>query len=334
MTLADVSPAEAAAARWRIAGATARGASHIRRGAPNQDAIRWAEADGAVAVALADGHGGAAHERSEIGSAIAVEVAVDLGLAAAGAGADGRLVERILSEWRSRVRAHAAGDPPAVADEPALLSLYGSTLILAVGTAEALTVLQIGDGDLLVGRTGGAIERPLPDDEGLVGEQTYSLCLPNAAEAARMAVLDASDVDFVMLATDGLSKSFADDADFLKLAAAWRDHARRDGVDELSATLPQWLSNASERGSGDDISLGLILPPAAAGPARVPAGRITRPAATVSAQAPAAPRAGRLAGMPPAAVLSLILLLAITTLAGLVILLDLPLPFGLGPDRT
>jgi hypothetical protein len=67
--------------------------------------------------------------------------------------------------------------------------------------------------------------RPLPDDVDLVGEQTYSLCLPNAEAAVRARFLPRSeaDTDFLMLSTDGLAKSFRDDADFLRLAASWHE---------------------------------------------------------------------------------------------------------------
>src|SRR5438552_3532580 len=56
--------------RWRVAGATCRGSSHVRSGLPNQDAIEyWASPDGNTAVmAVADGHGTALCFRSEAGS--------------------------------------------------------------------------------------------------------------------------------------------------------------------------------------------------------------------------------------------------------------------------
>jgi serine/threonine protein phosphatase PrpC len=60
---------------WRVAGRSVRGASHQRRGAPNQDAIIWApDHGGTVILAVADGHGSRASYRSGTGSALAVQV--------------------------------------------------------------------------------------------------------------------------------------------------------------------------------------------------------------------------------------------------------------------
>ena len=65
------------AARWAVAGASVRGALHVRDGLPNQDALlTWVSDDPAAPVAIvtvADGHGGARHFRSAIGARLAVE---------------------------------------------------------------------------------------------------------------------------------------------------------------------------------------------------------------------------------------------------------------------
>src|SRR5450755_2660170 len=67
--------------RWAVTGATIRGASHLRTGLPNQDALQYWLADGTAAAAIlavSDGHGSAPHFRSQIGSALAVHTAVDV----------------------------------------------------------------------------------------------------------------------------------------------------------------------------------------------------------------------------------------------------------------
>src|SRR5436190_794120 len=64
---------------WRILGQTVIGASHVRTGKPNQDALlsRQAQADKSgtpLFIAIADGHGGDKYFRSDIGAKTAVEV--------------------------------------------------------------------------------------------------------------------------------------------------------------------------------------------------------------------------------------------------------------------
>ncbi len=258
------------ASPWSVGGASVPGAAHLRRGAPNQDAIAHGPASGAgdhAILALSDGHGSAAHPRSDIGARLAVEAALavlETALREAGAALPDPLGvgAAVIDLWRERVRAHLAANPrlpeEARADDP--LQLYGATLVAAAATPRGVLVLQLGDGDLLVRFTDGAIVRPLPDDLELVGDQTYSLCLPDARERLRGAVVtDVDAIDLLMLSTDGLSKSFAHEADFVRLAGTWSGTLEAMGLDAVVEALPEWLSAASERGSGDDITLGFLL---------------------------------------------------------------------------
>src|SRR6185369_5048247 len=67
---------------FRIGGATTRGALHVKKDLPNQDAIAWCatkEGDLPVLLAVSDGHGGAAYFRSDVGSRSAVDVALAVG---------------------------------------------------------------------------------------------------------------------------------------------------------------------------------------------------------------------------------------------------------------
>lgn len=298
---------------WSIAGHSVIGASHVRHDLPNQDAIVWSgDPVGAAVLAVSDGHGSSRHFRSKDGSRIAVDVAVEvlsqeaawIGTPAASRQPDA-LVAGIIAAWRARVLDHAARNPMpegSSGDEEEILLAYGATLIAAAVSASETVVLQLGDGDLLLGRSDGTILRPLPDDEGLVGEQTYSLCLPDAPERTRVRALPhaAPEIDFIMLSTDGLSKSFADPRAFVNLAGSWRKAIREQGLSSVVNGLDEWLSSTSREGSGDDITVGFMVragappqtatvaPPAAAGRPDVGA---DVPRAHASATAPS-PHAG------------------------------------------
>lgn len=253
---------------WLIGGASVRGAAHARSGRPNQDALAWVPRTGAgsrVVGAVSDGHGAALHFRSEIGAALAVDVAAEL-LAwhlddQAGDEGEGRLADEILRLWRARVDAHWAAHPEAGHEaglrrgSPYLP--YGATLLVLGATDEQLVMLQIGDGDLLTGSPDG-IERPLRADAGLVGEQTYSLCLDDAQRRFRLASLwraeDRPLPDFALLASDGVSKSFRDDLAFDAATRELRRLALQDW-DRVLVALPAWLDDISEHGSGDDSTV-------------------------------------------------------------------------------
>ncbi len=250
--------------RWRVGGASVRGPSHVRSGAPNQDAWLCLDEDGArpIVASVSDGHGAAPHFRSHTGAAIAVRAAaavLDTQLNDAD-GAD--LASAILNRWRADVRADMAASPfsdaeQAFVGEPALAP-YGATLIAAGVNAGVLALLQIGDGDLLLGYGDSQIERALPLGPALVGEQTFSLCQDDALAWFHSAVLwrDAERPwpDFIFMATDGVSKSFQDDSAFRAEVARLRASAFADWGRFL-AEAPDWLSTVSSRGSGDDATL-------------------------------------------------------------------------------
>jgi serine/threonine protein phosphatase PrpC len=258
---------------WRIGGASVRGAAHVRSGRANQDALLWTPAGGLggrVVGAVSDGHGAALHFRSDVGAALAAGAATELLSWHLDEGADeGELAGEILRLWRARVDDHRIAHPHPATEIGSPYTPYGATLVAFGATREQLILLQIGDGDLLIGFADGRIERPLRADEDLVGEQTYSLCLDDAERRFRLASLWRSHgqalPDFAFLATDGISKSFRDDAAFMAAVTELRRLAFADWARTLGA-LPAWLDDLSEHGSGDDSTACLAIRPAPDGP--------------------------------------------------------------------
>jgi hypothetical protein len=225
---------------WVLAAASVRGPVHVRKEMPNQDA--WAAGAGsdgiALAAAVADGHGARIHARSDVGARLATGAALAC-LAAPGSAAD--LPSRIAATWRELVLAHRAENPMDemddwTEDEAELTLAYGTTLIAAQLRDNALLALQIGDGNLLVGLPDGTIRAPLPDDEGIEGEATHSMCEPQAAARFRLAQLGAP-------------------ADLADVARHFRSQAQAGRIDQIAASLPDWLANVAARGAGDDATL-------------------------------------------------------------------------------
>ncbi|HYE47826.1 MAG TPA: protein phosphatase 2C domain-containing protein [Caulobacter sp.] len=261
------------ASTWTIGGASVRGAAHVRAGKANEDAIAWHPAAGCgakVVGAVSDGHGARAHFRSQTGSRLAVEQAVarlvrhidepeadEVGAALAG---------DILRAWRRAVDADVSARPYS-GDETGLLTgprlgPYGATLLTFAAEQDVMTILQIGDGDLMLGYPDGRIACALRSDAGLVGEETYSLCQEDAETRFRVTTLWRTDEadwpDFALLSTDGVAKSYRDDAAFADAAARLREFAREDWPGLLN-NLPAWLEELSGQGSGDDATLCIAL---------------------------------------------------------------------------
>lgn len=278
---------------WSAASGSVRGASHLRSGAPNQDACSfWVDELGASAVlAVSDGHGSLKHFRSQIGAALAVSVAVSLIRQSLeqgrGSGEDTAkdltevLPRRLVKAWRLSVAGHLEANPfrpdelealeskegrptrEQVENEPVLA--YGATLLVAVSLGDFIVFLQLGDGDILVVDEERHTTRPLPGDERLIGNQTTSLCQPEAWKEFRVGSLrlgaDSPPPALVLLSTDGYANSFRTEADFLLIGGDYLDMIRELGLEKVDAELAAILAEASAQGSGDDITLGIMVGP-------------------------------------------------------------------------
>lgn len=270
---------------WRVMAATALGASHARTGAPNQDAHQSAVIDTptgpVVVLAVADGHGGRRYVRSDHGATLATALAVQVCTELLGRpGSDPASVSRalpaqLLPRWRDGVSAHLDAHPFTAMEhqragrdlDEAPLPAYGATLVVALIAPDGVHLVQIGDGDALVYMAGGVL-RPVRDDPRLVGNQTTSLCLPDALSDFRHGfVAAAHQPSLVLVSTDGYGNSFAAD-DWAP--AVLTDVARlvdRDGWAAVEAALPEWVAESARVG-GDDVTVLIGMPPgpAAGGP--------------------------------------------------------------------
>jgi len=263
-------------AAWRVMGRSVCGASHRRRGRPNQDAIEWSCTPGGVAIAVADGHGASACFRSADGAAFAVRAANQLLAEFVERPRDipaaEWIPEELVTRWRELVTAHTAAHPIASngagPSDPWLP--YGTTILAVLATDTHLVYLQLGDGDILIVSKTGDVVRPWPKDPRLLGVETTSLCRAEAAADTRVFVQPIGDSApaLIILSTDGYCNSFRDDEGFVAIGRDLLQMIREDGLDKVEGKLEHWLNEATEFGSGDDITLGLLCRSAAMGGAR------------------------------------------------------------------
>jgi serine/threonine protein phosphatase PrpC len=265
---------------WQVVGQSVRGAAHERNGLPNQDAIRWLPSAGrgsSVVLAVADGHGSARYPRSHTGANIAVDVATGLivEFLNSQAGADNlSLIKDTTEEWlpRTLVRNWTAAvaenlkAEPLSPDETTSVGqadesvAYGATLLAAAVTERFAIYLQLGDGDILTVSDRGIVTRPLSRDDRLFGNETTSLCAPEAWRDFRVNFqpLTQSRPALILLSTDGYPNSFRDEAGFFKVGSDILNLIREDGLASVNDNLAGWLSDSTRAGSGDDVTLGII----------------------------------------------------------------------------
>ena len=239
------------------------GARHLRAGKPCQDDVGATTAGSFVALAVADGHGTSVF--AEVGAALAIrgvlpaliQFAAELGpratdLASVQAWADHPLRVQLVRDWVDRVRTHA--------DDPATdLSAFGSTLVFVLATPDFVLFGQLGDGDVLVVDPDGSVTSPLPADPAVFGDETTSLCQPEAWMALRVRVIPPpSPGTLVLIATDGYSKSYPNDEEFRRIGPDYAALLTDGGLPMLAPHLRDFLEEVTTRGSGDDIALGLL----------------------------------------------------------------------------
>jgi Protein phosphatase 2C len=248
----------AANSRWGVVGASVRGARHIRAGTPNQDAwVHDTAGTQTTLICIADGHGGSEHFRSDVGAALAVEA----GMSVLRAAIDDDVPKRVVEAWRKAVDEHLATAPYQGGESPRDARLpYGCTF-LGIGAGEdGIRFWQLGDGDILCIDGDGNTTRLLAADPRLMGNQTTSLCMEDAASEFRVGSAPANDGDpaMIVISTDGYSNSFETEADFLQIGRDYLEMLRASGADAVGKELPAILEDTSRNGSGDDITLALL----------------------------------------------------------------------------
>lgn len=262
----------------RIIGESIQGYTHIQRNLECQDRKLSRELeDGSLVLSVADGHGSRSCPYSGTGAELAVNTFCELidelhsrfqnpgdlfdYLNRQGSLKFAQTVERA---WKEDVQAYhlEAGLPMPMTqtgeeDLNALYRLYGTTLLGLLIAPTFVFAFQIGDGDITYVDDGGV--QPVVVADKLLGVESHSLC---SREAWKKAV---SKVHFppweqhlpcaFLLSTDGLSNSYADDEAFGQTCAQYFEALKTYGPDTVEENLPEWLSETSRLGCGDDTTL-------------------------------------------------------------------------------
>ena len=279
---------------------SAKGRSHDKSGKPCQDSSRCCHElgdDGAkyACIIVADGHGGDAYFRSDLGSKFAVDAAMeylanrelhraltntchqndDASLVKSEKERE-RLIqhqkERIIGRWNVSVKNHFESNPfsdnelsgiPAKYAEryrgnECIEHAYGTTLISVLWTDAFLLALQIGDGNCVIVDDRGVFSQPLPEDEKCFLNMTTSICDTDAINSFHH-YFSQSHLCAAIIGTDGITDSFAGDKGlykFYRLILA--SFSQNDNDSEESEKLADYLPRLSQKGSGDDVSIAMI----------------------------------------------------------------------------
>jgi serine/threonine protein phosphatase PrpC len=276
--------------QWAAVACSIVGNLHIKKNLPNQDAISFYNLPGsspAFVMAVSDGHGSENCPRSDVGSALAVNTAVKVFidfwcvmksrldhsetserpsvLANIERHVRKDLTKQLVENWVVAVETHLASVPfQADQDKFKRLLAYGATLTIVFLCEHFTVCMRLGDCEVLTVERDSRVSRITPRDREQIGEETDSLCMPNADKRFSVSFHCAEDValrgsKLYMICSDGYEKAFASNAgfeqsaiDFAKLVSSGK------GRETVEQELESWLREYSNY-SGDDVSVGLLF---------------------------------------------------------------------------
>ena len=262
-----------------------KGATHVRNQMPCQDNKRIVEISDKIAiVAVADGHGSSKCPRSDRGSMIAVNSFYEVmknylkvyGEDEAGLSnlitflnreGDMRFAQDVCEEWQARVKqSFYKNKVDGMTDEDgnvkwsSVFSLYGTTLLGMLVTDSFVFSFQIGDGDISVVTKDEVA--PLVEPEKFLGTETHSLSKPDAWRKAVASVrrreMESEEPSMYILSTDGFANSYTSDEEYQKTCKDYLQMIQEHGADTVQANLKNWLTETSELGCGDDITVVMV----------------------------------------------------------------------------
>lgn len=260
------------------------GKSHIQNGLSCEDYSATYSDESVSIVVVSDGHGDKNCFRSARGARYACEISVNLckqfqsitnhiddisrcnfeELVTS-------LESEIVEKWKEKVLSDAQIHPfteeeLSKTSEQAqatykvgsrIEKAYGCTLIVALASTHYWLALQIGDGKCIAAYQGGAFVEPIPVDENCLGNRSTSLCNSNAKESFRHYYSVIKPIA-IFVSSDGVEESF-DTAGLYNCFYSVAYWLKADGFEVAKQKLDELLPQISEGGSGDDVSLAVMV---------------------------------------------------------------------------
>lgn len=265
------------------------GFSHISSQKPCQDYSLTFDDDETTVIVVSDGHGSDNFPRSDRGSRIACEVAInsareflkDLNVA----DIDDeylrdeivrQLCKHILFRWNILVAQDAEVNPfsesevEKVSDKykGGYLSgeevghAYGSTLILVIVTHEFCLAIRNGDGQCVVVDNDGNFATPIPWNDKCEFNATTSICDSEAIDDFNYYYT--KDIPAaVFIGSDGVDDSYTSIEELYNLYRKICKKVIDDGPDVATEYVEKFLPELTKQGSFDDVSIAGIVNPIA-----------------------------------------------------------------------
>lgn len=257
---------------------TVRGESHISSGKVCQDASDFKSYENYAVAVVADGHGSKKHFRSDVGSKLAVKVALrtidnfyhnidefERGFAKDPKKVIKKIQKYIISYWNKEVSWYHRNNPITPEERKnftdselkaiRMESIYGTTLIAAVMSREFSFALEIGDGSFVVLGDDYETQMPIDGDEN-PANLTASLCNSNAIDMFSLFYTFEKPLA-MFVSTDGLYTSFGSTDDFLDYHTIIAGQLNE--IDSFKEIVAKNLTKRTKYGTQDDISFSCVF---------------------------------------------------------------------------
>lgn len=255
---------------------TSIGYSHIKENKCCQDYSACYHDEERTIITACDGHGGDIYVRSHLGSKFASNAVIKVL----------RELERsdfykysrkdicnnlrlkILCEWNAMVERDLSNKYITKREVARLnedrqfklkqnpVKAYGTTLNSAMIFGNKLICVSIGDGGVFLVRKGQTYET-FVDDEETVANITHSMCQEDAYKYLKVEIYDFSDLDGVIVCTDGLINPYQSMVNFRDMFVKPICLKIQDGkqmeIDEFITQIGQQI------GIGDDVTFGIAM---------------------------------------------------------------------------
>ena len=253
-----------------------RGYAHTNTGKPCQDYSLSYKDNHRYIIAVADGHGGPAYIRSDVGARFACQAVCDEFKKLSAKDFKNKNQEVLINKikldildcwnklvedhylshhFRKKELSHLNNEQVASLNNH-YIKAYGTTLTGAIVIGRYCLIVAIGDTEVMGAKKGKSLPVFDKGDEP-VANITNSLCQDDAFKHIKVKVCSAKEYDAIILCTDGLSGPYYDYENFGKtfIEPTVKD-IRRHKNDY--ATYGLLKSLATTFGSGDDVSFAII----------------------------------------------------------------------------
>lgn len=270
--------------------ATEVGYNHTKIGKVCEDASDFYDDDDMHICVVADGHGSDNYPRTDRGSEMAVNSAIKCIVDfVKEANADDvlldekhgfpmlvQLAKSILMDWHNSIEFDYENNPFTEAElsvvsekyktrylnenaeDRRIEKAYGCTLIVFVVTERYSFGMQIGDGKCIYIDGNGEFLEPIPWDDNCQLNVTTSICDDDSIEEFRFFITNETPAA-VFCGSDGIDDSYSNTDELYALYRSILKIFAEHGVDVGKNEIKEYLPVLTKKGSGDDVSIGLIM---------------------------------------------------------------------------